>query len=154
MSSDLVSWLRDRLDEEEQTAGAAAPGPWSYGDNESVAGGTIYDPTVAIASIEWDNDPEAITANGIRRGRPKQEADATGRHIARHDPIRVLAEVAAKRAMLDRVAVDGAMAWEPLKAQGATTQEWWLISTCRDVLKLLAQPYRDHPDYRREWDLP
>jgi hypothetical protein len=69
------------------------------------------------------------------------EADA--RHIARHDPARVLAEVEAKRRVItaeqDRVLEEGPL---PERMRGE-------IET--DVLRLLTLPYADHPDYREEW---
>jgi hypothetical protein len=69
------------------------------------------------------------------------------------DPARALAEVAAKRAMID------------LHDPGTTTTPWWCAS-CLDtaspepdlmalapcpVLRLLALPYADQPGYREEW---
>jgi len=55
-----------------------------------------------------------------------READ----HIARWDPARVLAECEAKRRLI---------------ALGEKDSYW------DDVLRLLALPYADHPDYRDEW---
>lgn len=63
--------IRARLD-------AATPGPWSYGDIDSVAGGTLYDTTVAIGSMRWDND----NPMPIHRKVPASEADANGEFIA------------------------------------------------------------------------
>jgi hypothetical protein len=62
-------------------------------------------------------------------------------HIIRHDPVRVLAEVDAKRRILDGLA--GALDRHADYITGAFTAE--------DVLHLLALPYRDHPGYRPEW---
>lgn len=58
---------------------AATPGPWHGTTVESVAGGTIYDSTVAIASVAYDVEP---VDSSIRRFRTEQEADANAAFIA------------------------------------------------------------------------
>lgn len=55
-------------------------------------------------------------------------------HIARQNPARVLAEVAVKRRMIDDT-------WG-----GPGHQDMW-----DHHMRLLALPYRTHPDYRSEW---
>lgn len=150
----LVEFLTARLDEDERAAHAAAPGPWTYGDIESVAGGTLYDQTVAIASVQWDNarpDPR------IQRFRPEAQADATGEHIARHDPARVLAEVAAKRAIVELHGL------HPNCHADIDGPDYLICAICHDyrrhdaarwpcaTLRALALPHADHPEYREEW---
>ena len=93
----ITEFLEARIAEDEQAARNASPGPWSYSSIDSIGGGTIYDATVAIAGVQWDNEP---VDSRIRRARPDWQADATGSHIARHDPARALAECAAKRAII------------------------------------------------------
>lgn len=56
-------------------------------------------------------------------------------HIARHSPARVLAECVAKRRIVEHVEPD------PLTLSPGDDY----------VLRLLAQVYADHPDYREEW---
>jgi hypothetical protein len=51
-------------------------------------------------------------------------------HIARHDPARVLADVEAKRRIVE---------WDAEQPVD------------RGVLNILASVYADHPDYREEW---
>jgi hypothetical protein len=67
-------------------------------------------------------------------------------HFARHDPSRVLAECAAKRAILaGRKRSDSSMA----------DDEWsmgWSDANY-DALHALAAVYKDHPDWRPEWAL-
>lgn len=68
----------------------------------------------------------------VRCDEPEEAA-----HIARHDPARVLAECAAKRAIIKGL--------EP-------------FSTLDDInapelLSILAAVYADHPEYRQEWAL-
>lgn len=66
------------------------------------------------------------------------EAD---QHIARHNPARVLAEVAAKRKLLDYLVT---------LEDKASTNNWWVLDTLQPLL-LLALPYADRPGYRPEW---
>ena len=63
-------------------------------------------------------------------------------HMARHDPARVLAECEVKRRIVD-------LAREARETDGAgyATADAYM----RDVLRLLALPYAEHPDYRDEW---
>ncbi|MCX4540485.1 DUF6221 family protein [Streptomyces sp. NBC_01565] len=124
---DLVQFLRARLDEDEQTARAATPGPWA------VDGGSVY------------------------VGRPINEVvdySESAAHIARHDPARVLAEVDAKRQMLD---IHAAMDSKGERITGCTTCSWrdymddlWVSWPC-PTLRLMLIPYADHSDYRAEW---
>ena len=63
------------------------------------------------------------------------------KHIARHDPARVLAECAAKR----RIVVNleefrGESSWDDEKNVNGLY-----------LLRLLALPYADHPAYREDW---
>lgn len=65
-------------------------------------------------------------------------------HIARHDPARVLAECAAKRAVVLTLT-----AWEPDSAppprvETAEHDAWRMLTA-------LAQPHADHPDFDEAW---
>ncbi|MCY0917030.1 DUF6221 family protein [Streptomyces sp. H27-G5] len=67
-------------------------------------------------------------------------------HIARHDPARVLREVAVKRQLL---AIHRRYVEEPGQAcRGCAGGIAW--EAC-PVVRLLASPYSDRPDYREEW---
>ena len=64
-------------------------------------------------------------------------------HIARHDPARVLAEVEAKR---DAIVLHG----------GDLRMQLMFCSHCEQdtpcpTLRLLARPFRDHPDFDPAW---
>ena len=109
---DLIRFLRARYDEETALALAASPGPWHTNDeaDEVLAADGI---TVA--------DGFALSGRQLR---------ATTQHIARYDPVRVLAEVAAKRVVLD--------AWDDMDYEAP-----W------SVYDALAAVYADHPDYPR-----
>ena len=66
--------------------------------------------------------------------------------IACHDPARVLREVEAKCALLDRFLPDVVSADEQIN------EEWHAGSTLADdLLCTMTLPYADHPDYRDEW---
>ena len=58
---------------------------------------------------------------------------------------RALAEVDAKRQILARVEDDASV--PSAKCQAMSRDQWSLVLSARDVLKLLALPYADHPDY-------
>lgn len=134
----IREFILARLDEREHAAAAAnagSPAPWTYGDVDSVAGGSLYDRDQMIAGMHWDNDPVPST---IRRTRPPAVADAVGEHIVLHDPDRALREVAALRDVLDCVKCLDA---ELVKADHSLT------SYTYGVLESLADIWRDHPDY-------
>jgi len=140
----ITEFLEARIAEDELMARNASPGPWSFSDIESIGGGTIYDPTVAIAHVEWDTEH---VDSRIRRTRPREQADATGSHIARHNPARVLAECAAKRVILGTY-----MAVAANKNVEGSVQ-WYEEKALRTSVDTLATVYKDHPDYQQEWTL-
>lgn len=147
MSSDLLGFLEARLAEDEATARAATPGPWSV-DNEtyaeSISGSDDQD---VVAGGRWGGEASVFTST----------EDAL--HIARHDPARVLAEVAAKRAIMDihsmfippyvGVGPDGSCQGCGLGGDGRyyNTPD---IKDCPE-LQALAAIYADHPDWQEGW---
>lgn len=125
---DLVQFLRARLDEDEQTARAA--------------GGTWWAPP--------DLPGQVHDSGGVNI---EAKLPSFAAHIARHDPARVLAEVDAKRQIIDWH--ERQCTCDPCTADGNE-----LPNTGRPdggygddcpTLRLLALPYADHPDYREEW---
>lgn len=117
---DLVQFLRDRLDEDAAAANRVES-RWRQ----------VGETGVIVAS---DGGRAEECANGNWTG--------IAEHIVRHDPARVLAEVEAKRRIVDDLAAtiggdyidDG----EPVLAE--------------HLLRLLALPYADHPDYfQQDW---
>lgn len=113
---DLIDWLRGVLDDDETIAREATRGPW----------------TVQRQGLE------AIVSPGVAMDREEggvSVQDAT--HIARHDPAAVLADVAAKRAILelhkDAGMGDCAHASDPCP-----------------TLRALASAYR--PGWKQEWE--
>jgi hypothetical protein len=102
----------------------------------------------------------AVTDSGKRTQVANFEAawerDERRAHVARHDPARVLAECAAKRALIDAAfdtaeTVDGE--WGCVHGAG----EIRAGKCAREVpdelpeLRILAAVYADHEDYQPEW---
>jgi hypothetical protein len=157
--TDLVEFIRQRLDEDEAAARAAsAGGRWRYEGGESIGAWTLYDEHWRIASLTTYRYDEYDYAERMPSARHPNyvDADANGEHIARHDPARVLREVEAKRAMLGMCVV---LLNPPPLLSGTSSTASRLEGIARDAdrrqatlfLHALALPYADHPDYREEW---
>jgi len=116
--TDIVEFIKARVDEDERAAQACLSRDWT------VRNGTLH-----------DDQPFDSGDLGIERLR----------HIARHDPARVLREVEAKRRLLAKHAhvVDG--------TQSSWTWFEGSESASREVAQLLALPFSDHPDYQEAW---
>lgn len=100
---------------------------------------------------DWDSVPDNedewsfINAEGKKEMVGSEDADVII-HIARHDPTRVLAECAAKRAILaDRKRMD----------RSAGMDDWYAgySDANHDALRALAAVYANHPDYETGWAL-
>lgn len=105
-------------------------------------------------------DDEDYVVALVRDGRREWD------HIARHDPSRVLASVAANRTL---VAMHEPSEYDHYDRLDSETKQWvespycGTCDVCRscfpdedrpwpcDTLKLLASVYASHPDYRTEW---
>jgi hypothetical protein len=123
---DLVRFLRDRYDEETALAQAA--------DGDQIE---------ATDSL-WGT--KYLTLRGDHEERHTTELPAAlADHIAIQDPARVLAEVGAKRQLLDKYAqVADNDVNEVEYAHG-------YANALGEAIRLLALPYADHPDFRAEW---
>lgn len=147
--TDIVAFVRARLDEVEADARAAWPGPWAPSDDEY----EVLD-VGAEAGFVGTLVAEVRTLSG-------HQQRMTSRHIARHHPARVLADVEAKRRILAphkpqplskydrqvwRFKFECASESWTCYGDGADHVEW----PCETV-KLLALPDAGHPDYREEW---
>lgn len=132
MSGDLVAFLTARLDEDEAAAAEAGEdsGPeWRWQPEEL--------PGMVVAS----GSGEIVVYD---EGRP---TGAGGAHIARYDPARVLAGVAAKRAILaayERQFTERKSHPGDLAASGA-------LLALHGAVKALAAVYSGHPDYDPKW---
>lgn len=150
--SDLVAFLRARLDEDERIAQAASPGPWSVRTAEDERA-DIYAPASAgLIAHGFDRSAVAVGEDGTGG---MSAADAE--YIVRWDPARVLAEIAAKRAILDLHELvtphddDDLAPWRESQPGLQLCRECdWKPFPCPTV-RLLAQPYADHPDFDPTW---
>ncbi|MEO3827405.1 DUF6221 family protein [Actinomadura sp. B10D3] len=123
---DLVEFLRARLDRDEQTARACSGAPW------------LATPSGTVSTDPGTGEPAYVAT---------AENEAYAEHIARHDPSRALAEVAARRQILDDYEKQS---W--ILGQGHRTPELEAAQSVREkVLRLLALPYASHPAYQEEW---
>jgi hypothetical protein len=148
---DLVAFLRARLDEDEAAAAAAqqeTTGCWTARETDWGGGSVVEDGGGALIL-------------------PTAANDVHYPHVARHDPARVLAEVEAKRKIVDAYLPPGADPHPGLPCinyegqdpaqydeYGACERHWQASKTLLHedfVLRLLALPYAGHPGYRPEW---
>ena len=142
MNEDLVTWLRAQLDEDERGAREAAErdsGEWFMGDRWNVY--RIED------EARYDDDYQGEENRLVVYGNIKSQSE----HIARHDPARVLAEVEAKRRILDgwREADREAHVDDGDERVAALMQGRLLAYQA--VTRRLGLPYADRPGYREEW---
>jgi hypothetical protein len=144
---DLPAFLLARLGEVEADARAAAevnPPPWRVhlsrmgGDTGLVMGGETPANRYLNGAL-WDNEgADSLSME-----------PATAAHIARHDPARVLAECAAKRAI-----VDTHYASEPSDYGDFTSPPRCVLCGLKYpcwTLCSLAAVYADHPDFDPAW---
>jgi len=106
----ITEFLESRIGEDEALAVEASPGPWRADEECS-----------EVLAVDGVTVAEGFALSGA-------QLRATTRHIAHHDPARVLAECAAKREVL----------------------KWVTDFT---VLEALAAVYHDHSDYDPNWAL-
>lgn len=146
----LTEFLTARHDQDEAAARKAADesaAEWQYA---SVHGSMQVQTVALLGSPGYEYHlPVAFDQEGLS----DSVTEKAGLHIARWDPARVLAEVEAKRRIVEwhrpTSAPPGYLpncegCWEDSGMDGAPTYP------CR-TLRFLALPYADHPDYREEW---
>ena len=126
----IAAFLLARYDEAEQRARATA-----YSQASSVEDSWSVRQKDRRDEMSW-----AVYSQGkYVKASDLYEADA--RHIAAHDPVSVLADIAAKRDVVSlclQILDDTAI--------GLKT-EAFAVAT----LKLLARPFAQHPDYQEDW---
>lgn len=141
----LTEFLLARIAEDE--AAARSGQHWRYRQYGQRMGGEVYHGSALIAE-DW-------VGTGFY---------GWSEHIARHDPARVLAACDAKRAIVE--AALGAWSADYVEQRLADNQgpsvlvddetgEQLVVSewTPARILRALATPYAQHPDYRAEWTL-
>jgi len=140
---DRVTWLRAQLDDDERIARAVPDHRQRNGE-------------LHWQEISPDSQPGLVgdqCGNVVTLGGPGGTSRWHGEHIARHDPARVLAEVDAKRRILDEVAdeatgLDMQVDGEFRVGSRDEKAEPYLGDK---LVRLLALPYADRPGYRHEW---
>jgi hypothetical protein len=111
VTADLVAFLNARLDEDEQIAQATCCPDWTDEGWKVLDSNAALDEGLVAQTVQFQTDAD---------------------HIARWDPARVLADVQAKRQILEH------------------EDMWGEDST---ILQFLAQPFADHPDFDPSWKL-
>ena len=136
----LAEFLLARIAEDEAAAAAAVSRRDGVDKWEAVGSGTVVGPG-------YDKVKHVML--------PSSE-DGAARHIARHDPARVLAECEAKRQVVHEWQTFGKLA-DP-SVQPSTDEEFRVRAAAVGIrqglaraLSHLALPCADHPDYRQEW---
>jgi len=149
---DLIVFLAARLDEDEAAARACKHAEWRVEGPPPEAG-------ITGPAGEMLLEGRSGQYTWAHLARPAMHTGYSLHHAARHDPARVLREVAAKRAILDE--------WEDTSGRRYHLPEG--VSEGRDdderlrddavaeamdtVIAHLAAVYSGHPDYRPEWAL-
>ncbi|OQQ32280.1 hypothetical protein A6411_10770 [Prescottella equi] len=140
--SDIVEFLRARLDEDEAVARAASPQD---------------DPVWWVDFTGVDDRPNIQTRVddlfGPWRTVAYGVAETDAYHIARHDPARVLREVEAKRAILAQEE-EARAHYDHIKSSatypGVEISMGHVVALAT-VIRHLASAYADHPDFQQEW---
>lgn len=146
---DLVEFLNARLDEDEQTARAATDGPWT------------------IRSLGRHDLSTVVMGNELLAQLDGSRAASNSVHMAVHNPARVLAEVDAKRRIVELHGIvhrnigwleDGFEEGGEVAVCGLCVPRHSGFRTRAEVpegpcptLRLLALPYADHADYDEAW---
>jgi hypothetical protein len=123
----VVEFLLARLAEDEAVAKAASPAPWTSRDEDG-----FY----SYGDFGW----YIVGPTGAPETEDSEQGKADLDHIARHDPARVLAQVEALRAVVNRPACDD--------APDCGDPECAVIVEDR---RILAGVHRDHPDFHPSW---
>ena len=139
MIDELIAYLRARIDEEEAVARAAGSAAWTW---DKRFGDLCDDPTCPYGALMQWTDPGptmVMEVHGYDVTEPWQGAE----HIACWDPARVLAECAAKRAILDAEPSPGPMFHDDTWDGGRDLLD--------RVILAFAQVYADRPDFDPSW---
>lgn len=128
---DFLAFLAARLDEHENAARNAAPAPWTHD-------------YVRHGALVVDGNEETVADPGYRWS--DRTHLANGWHIELHDPAYVLADIAAKRAILER--------HQSLMTKHQEHRKSAVIAAMIDVslsnIKDLCRPFADHDDWPGE----
>jgi hypothetical protein len=135
----LAEFLSARLAEDERIATGVTASPWAC---EVLNRGTGKQEWVVVGHLHEFAVLSGEVGIGWMAGLPHD-----GEHIARHDPARVLREVAAGRRLLAEYEVWDDPSLEP--GQGIGIRLGLLLA-----LQIRATAYENHPDYDPAWAPP
>lgn len=107
-------------------------------------------PDKAVEGMDITEFLEARITQDVAQAKYVQKYGATN-GLAPFSPARVLAECAAKRAILSDYA--NAVAGEPWRSQDAIKTYERFAAAWTFTLRHLAAVYADHPDYQKGWVL-
>jgi hypothetical protein len=169
--TEIVEFIKARLNDDEAAAYAANGPEWTTPGDDGPGEGMLYavDGSIrgtyksdgwCIAQFEsyprgYANSPDSpgyLPAFPTTRIRHIEN----GVHAARHDPARVLREVAGKRRIVEEYLLTEASLRHEAEARDRAFN---LVSfeaaeyALRIAIRALAAAYADHPDYRKEWAL-
>jgi hypothetical protein len=137
---------------------------WTVGDNytpvtpdpavdDTVGGPEEYGRNVSLISVEeWPTEssdhgwPAHSMPRRVATEMVEVDSSAAG-HIVRHDPARVLRDVEAKRRILAAYVDDDRVRFGAFESCSDSCPRQMLD----EVVKLLAMPHDQHPDYREDW---
>ena len=142
--SEAVAWLRAKIEGDKAAALAATPGPWEFEDDDELF--TVHDGEHG----DLVGQPVAFT---------RHLAGPNGVHMALHDPRDVIADCAAKLAILDEHVPYECSDPEGLRCKvcasgdaypsGAAIHKPW---PCPTVVSL-SRAYRHRDGWRQHWGM-
>jgi len=131
--SDLGEFLLARIAEDHEIASKATGGSWTW-EGQELRSMAVY-----------PRDGNRLVLKAVRPSPFEfQLAEWNRDHISRWDGTRVLGELAAKRSVVQQ-----AMGW--LGTDDSWGQDVTILA--EQILRTMALPYREHPDYRPDWRL-
>jgi hypothetical protein len=146
----LTEFLAAALDEDQRVAEAATPGPWRYNPHKEwhtppipLAVQVPGEEYVACGPLE---SPTCVAATGpAEDGQSMDDAE----FIAAHNPTRALAEIAAKRAILElHSGEDGGAC----NSCGSTEFGWQVKWPCTTTL-VVASTFRGRQGWEPAWEV-
>lgn len=158
----ITEFLTARLDEDEATARAAIdperPGthwqwvlnhddtlPVEEGEDRMLTDPSFQAWVVSLRTVEQFPTPHVGDLPAFALPYVEEVPGGVAAHIARHDLARVLADVAAKRAIVAlHSASDGR---DPL----CSSIDYPEVAEDCETLRAMLQPFADHPDYDKAW---
>lgn len=144
MTLSIGDFIRAHLDADERDARNATDGPWRVDDPDLAESVIAEDGTSVVAGGRWGSEA------------PVFETTEDAVHIARHHPKRVLADVTARRALLEDHQEWTGWADDPNALPTCTRcfddAEDAAPYPCLPV-KALAAPYSDDPAFDPDWSI-